>query len=213
MRTRIKICGITRPEDAEIAATLGADAIGLVFHDPSPRHIEAAQAARVIDALPPFVDAVALFVDAPAERIRRVLDGARIDLIQFHGDEPPEVCRGFGRPYIKAIRMRPGIGLVAEARRYHDAVALLIDTYVKGVPGGTGASFDWQPLPPDLDLPVMLAGGLRPDNVAAAIRIVRPYGVDVSGGVEAAGGIKAEEKLRAFFSAVAAADSEQAHES
>lgn len=208
MRTRIKICGITRPEDAEIAANLGADAIGLVFHDPSPRRIEVAQAARVVAALPPFVAAVALFVDAPADRIRRVLDHARIDLIQFHGAEPPETCRGFGCPYIKAIRMRPDIDLTAEARRYHDAAALLIDTYVKGVPGGTGEAFDWRPLPPDLGLPVMLAGGLRPDNVAAAIRIVRPYGVDVSGGVEASGGIKDGAKLQAFFAAVAEAGHE-----
>ncbi len=212
MRTRIKICGITRPEDAEIAATLGADAIGLVFHDPSPRQVDAAQAACVVAALPPFVAAVALFVDAPAERIRRVLDSVRIDLIQFHGDEPPEVCRGFGRSYIKAIRMRPGIDLVAEARRYHEASALLLDTYVKGVPGGTGATFDWRSLPPDLACPVMLAGGLKPGNVAEAIRAVRPYGVDVSGGVEASGGIKDEEKLKAFFAAVATADAERTHE-
>lgn len=212
MRTRIKICGITRPEDADVAATLGADAIGLVFHEPSPRRVDEAQAARIVAALPAFVDAVALFVDAPADRIRRVLDAARIDLIQFHGDETPEVCRGFGRPYIKAIRMRAGVDLAAEARRYGDAAALLIDTYRKGVPGGTGETFAWQRLPDGLGVPVILAGGLRPDNVGDAIRIVRPWGVDVSGGVESSGGIKDSAKLRAFFAAVTGADRERGHD-
>lgn len=208
MRTRIKICGITRPEDAEIAARLGVDAIGLVFHDPSPRVIDESRAARIVAALPPFVHAVALFVDAPAERIRGVIEHLRIDLLQFHGDEAPDYCRGFGLPYIKAIRMRPGVDLKAQAQRYGDAAALLLDTYRKGVPGGTGATFAWQSLPPDLGIPVMLAGGLDPDNVAAAIRIVRPYGVDVSGGVESSGGIKDESRMRAFVKGVARADGE-----
>jgi phosphoribosylanthranilate isomerase len=212
MRTRIKICGITRPEDAEIAALLGVDAIGLVFHDPSPRRIDESQAARIVAALPPFVHAVALFVDAPAARIREAIGRLRIDMLQFHGEESPDFCRGFGLPYIKAIRMRPGVDLTAAARRYADAAALLLDTWRKGVPGGTGATFAWQPLPSALGIPVMLAGGLRPDNVADAIRIVRPYGVDVSGGVESAGGIKDREKLSAFFAAVAAADRERARD-
>ncbi len=209
MRTRIKICGITRPEDAEIAALLGVDAIGLVFHDPSPRRIDESRAVRIVAALPPFVHAVALFVDAPAERIRSVIEQLRIDLLQFHGDESPDYCRGFGLPYIKAIRMRAGVDLGAQAQRYGDAAALLLDTYRKGVPGGTGATFAWQSLPPGLGIPVMLAGGLGPGNVAEAIRAVRPYGVDVSGGVESAGGIKDKDKLRAFVDSVARADHEQ----
>lgn len=212
MRTRIKICGITRPEDANTAALLGADAIGLVFHDPSPRRIDAQQAARVIAALPPFVHAVALFVGAPAERIRRVTGDMRIDLLQFHGEESPEYCRGFGLPYIKAIRMRPGTDLGAQARRYDDAAALLLDTWRKGVPGGTGEVFAWQALPADLAVPVILAGGLKADNVAEAIRIVRPYGVDVSGGVESSGGIKDRIKLQAFVAAVTRADHEHEDE-
>lgn len=212
MRTRIKICGITRPEDAIAAGHAGADAIGLVFYDRSPRRVDEAQAAAVIAALPPFVSVVALFVDAPEARIRHLIDTLRIDLLQFHGDEAPEACRNHGRPYLKAIRMRPDVDLRVEAARYHDAAALLLDTYREGIPGGTGESFGWQPLPAEIGHPVLLAGGLRPDNVGGAIRIVRPYGVDVSGGVEVAGGIKDAGRIRAFVAAVAAADRERANQ-
>lgn len=208
MRTRIKICGITRAEDAVIASLLGADAIGLVFYDRSPRRVEETQTAAIIAALPPMVSTVALFVDAPEEKIRRVIGRTRIDLLQFHGDESPGFCRGFGLPYIKAVRMREGVELEQQAARYRDAAALLLDTYREGVPGGTGQSFPWQPLP-DLDVPVMLAGGLTPDNVGDAIRIARPYGVDVSGGVESSGGIKDAGKMGSFVAAVIRADYER----
>jgi phosphoribosylanthranilate isomerase len=206
-RTRVKICGLTRPEDVDAVVAAGADAVGLVFHPSSPRSVTLEQAAGLCDRLPPFVAAVGLFVDAPEHRIRAVLDRVPLDLLQFHGDEPPEFCQGFGRRWIKAIRMRPGLDPGAQARTYEGAAGLLLDAFDPLLPGGTGRTFDWGHIPARLDLPIVLAGGLRPDNVAEAIRRVRPYAVDVSGGVEIAKGIKDPAKISAFMSGVSDGDS------
>lgn len=205
MRTRVKICGITRPEDAIAAARLGADAIGLVFYAPSPRAVTAAQARAVCAALPPFVSVVGLFVDAPAAEVREVLQAVPLDVLQFHGDEAPAYCAAFGRPYLKALRMRDGLDVAAAARRYVDAQGLLLDTYVPGAAGGTGRCFDWTRVPQALDKPIILAGGLTPDNVAEAITVAHPYGVDVSGGVEQSRGIKSAAKMAAFMRGVESA--------
>lgn len=208
MRTRIKICGITRLEDGREAARLGADAIGLVFYDSSPRAVTPAQAAAIAAILPPFVTTVGLFVDPPAEQVKTVLAALSLDMIQFHGDEPPEFCARFGRPWLKAIRMADGVDLRAQAERYHQARGLLLDSYRAGVPGGTGESFDWARVPEELAHSIVLAGGLTPDNVGAAIKQVRPYAVDVSGGVESAKGIKDAAKLAAFIGEVRRVESE-----
>ena len=186
-RTRVKICGLTRAEDALAAAQAGADAVGLVFFAKSPRAVEAAQAREVLAALPPFVTSVGLFVDAESEFVRETLAAVPLDLLQFHGDESEAYCAGFGRPWIKALRVRPGLDLGREVQRYGEAGArgLLLDTYEPGRPGGTGQRFDWGLIPHALGPNIILAGGLSPENVAEAIRAVRPYGVDVSGGVEA----------------------------
>jgi phosphoribosylanthranilate isomerase len=202
MRTRVKICGLTRAEDARTAVAAGADALGLVFYPPSPRAVTPQQARAVIAGLPPFVTLVGLFVDAERGYIAQVLEAVRIDLLQFHGDEPPEACAGHGRPWIKAVRMRQGLDLPALRRRYAGASALLLDAYRPGIPGGTGATFDWQLIPADLAGEVILAGGLDPDNVEEAVRRVRPYAVDVSGGVERAKGIKDPARIAAFMRGV-----------
>jgi phosphoribosylanthranilate isomerase len=208
MRTRVKICGITRPEDAVTAAVLGADAIGVVFYAHSPRHVDVARAAEIVAALPVFVHAVALFVDAGAAEIEAVLERVRIDVLQFHGDEPPPACRSFGLPYIKAVRMRPGTDVRAQAGQYHDAAALLLDSYRADAAGGTGTTFPWDAIPAQAGARILLAGGLTPDNVADAIRTARPYGVDVSGGVEAAKGVKDAERMAAFFAGVRRGDAD-----
>jgi len=199
MRTRIKICGITRPEDGVEAARLGADAIGLVFYNNSPRAVTPSQAAAVAAALPPFVSIVGLFVDPEPVNVDVVLAQVSLDLIQFHGNETPGFCGSFGRPYLKAIRMREGVDLAFERARYSGARGLLLDTYQSGTPGGTGEAFEWGRVPENLAASIILAGGLNPDNVAAAIKQVRPYAVDVSGGVEASKGIKDAAKMAAFF--------------
>ena len=199
MVVRSKICGITRIEDALLAAEAGADAIGLVFYDKSPRAVDVRQARAILAALPPFVTSVGLFVNASRCFIGEVLDAVPLDLLQFHGDETPEQCEGHGRPWFKALRVRPGDDLRAEAARFSGARAILLDAYVPGVPGGTGERFDWKLIPADLPRPLILAGGLTPDNVAEAIASVRPYGVDVSGGVEASRGIKDAAKVTAFI--------------
>ena len=212
--TRIKICGITRPEDALTAASLGADAIGLVFYEPSPRNVDIEQACAVVDALPPFVTRVGLFVDAKPEQIRLVLEKVGLDCLQFHGDESPKDCEAYNRPYIKAIRMRDGVDLQSEAQRFASASGLLLDAYQPGVPGGTGESFDWSRVLKDvlqkLDKPVILAGGLSSSNVGGAILLVQPYAVDVSGGVELDSlkgkGVKDHAKIAAFVKAVHLAD-------
>jgi len=202
MRTRIKICGITRPEDGLAVAEAGGDAIGLVFYGPSPRNVTIEQAQAVVAVLPPFVTVVGLFVNALDDEIREVLDAVPLGLLQFHGDEPAGLCGGYGLPYIKALRMAPGLDVVATAGLYRDAQGILLDTYQPGVAGGTGEVFDWQAVPDGLKKPIILAGGLTPDNVAESITLVQPYAVDVSGGVEAAKGIKDVNKISAFVDAV-----------
>jgi phosphoribosylanthranilate isomerase len=202
MRTRVKICGLTSAGDAKAAAAAGADAVGLVFYAASPRALDIAGAKAVVAALPPFVTSVGLFVDAAAAFVAEVLAAIPLDLLQFHGDEPPEACAAFGRPWIKALRVRPGIDLAMAAERYSGATGLLLDAYRPGVPGGTGACFDWSLIPPGLGPRIVLAGGLTPQNVAEAIRAVRPYGVDVSGGVEVAEGVKDPAKIDAFMRGV-----------
>lgn len=188
--TRVKICGITRIEDGLAAAQAGADAIGLVFAPASPRRVEVAQAAAIVAALPPFVTTVALFVNPPAEQVEAVVQALRPDLLQFHGDEPPDFCAAFGLPYLKAVRVRPGVDLLQCALTYADARGLLLDAYHPDSHGGTGRCFDWDLIPPKLPRPIVLAGGLNPDNVAAAVRRVRPWAVDVASGVELTKGIK-----------------------
>lgn len=200
--TRIKICGITREQDLLAAVAAGADALGFVFYDKSPRNISEQRAAELMRAVPPFVTSVGLFVDPTAEMVREVLAQVPLDVLQFHGDESPQFCAQFGRPYLKAIRVRPGVDLVECAARYAAAQGLLLDAYVQGVQGGTGKSFDWGLIPRDLSLPVILSGGLHAGNVAEAVRTVRPYAVDVSSGVEAEKGIKDAAKVAAFIKEV-----------
>lgn len=202
MRTRVKICGITRTEDALSAVRLGADAIGLVFYAPSPRAVTAVQAAQIIRDLPPFVTTVGLFVNAAVAELTAVLEAVPLDLLQFHGDESPEDCTRYGRPYIKAVRMRPEVDLLALEKAYSGAAALLLDSYQVGKPGGTGDTFDWGRIPEAMRDRIILAGGLSADNVEDAIRQVGPYAVDVSGGVEREKGIKDEAKIRAFMRGV-----------
>ena len=202
MRTRVKICGFTRVEDAVYAAHLGVDAIGLVFYPPSPRHVEIEQAVKIVNALPAFTSVVALFVDEQEERIREVLARISIDCIQFHGDEPAEACRVYGKRYIKAVRMRDDIDIGALALRYHDAAGLLLDAYHPGAKGGTGNQFDWELIPKQCILPVILAGGLDETNARQAVKTVRPYALDVSSGVEAKKGVKDSLKMAAFIKQV-----------
>lgn len=208
IRTRAKICGITRPQDGVAAAANGADAIGLVFFGQSPRVVDVEQAHAVISALPPFVASVGLFVNAEVAEVKRILDVVPLDLLQFHGDETPEYCRQFVRPYIKAVRMAEGIDLVTVSKQYAEAKALLVDSYQKGVHGGTGHTFDWARIPHGLDKPIILAGGLDSENIEQAVRQVRPYAVDVSSGVESAKGIKDADKIAAFMRGVNKADGE-----
>jgi phosphoribosylanthranilate isomerase len=205
-RTRVKICGITCVEDGLAAVAAGADAIGLVFYPASPRAVTVEQAAAICAALPPFVATVGLFVDADADQIVRVLAQVPLSTLQFHGAEQPSDCTRFHRPYIKALRMREQTDVAAERQRYDSAQALLLDTYRAGTPGGTGETFDWARIPPACAGHVVLAGGLNPDNVGAAVETVRPYAVDVSGGVEAAPGIKDHARVCAFIAAVRRAD-------
>lgn len=199
---RSKICGITRIEDALAAAEAGADAIGLVFYARSPRAVDVRQARAIIAALPPFVTTVGLFVNATRCELNEILEAVPLDLLQFHGDETPQDCEGYQRPWIKALRVRPGDDLEAACRLYAGARGILLDTYVPGVPGGTGEAFDWSLVPARLSKPVILAGGLSAANVGQAIAQVRPYAVDVSGGVEQAKGIKDAAKIEAFVQAV-----------
>ncbi len=206
MRTRVKICGLTRETDVRAAAALGADAIGLVFYAPSPRAVAVEQARRLCAALPPFVTSVGLFVDAEPDQVRATLAQVPLDLLQFHGEEPPDYCAAFGRPWIKAIPMRPGTDPRVLQACYGAAAGLLLDAYDPARAGGTGQCFDWDLVPPDLAPHIVLAGGLDPDNVAAAIRQVRPYGVDVSGGVEVAKGLKDRQKMAEFMKGVCDGD-------
>ena len=206
MATAVKICGITRVEDALAAAHAGAHAIGLIFYAGSPRLVSHDVARRVVDALPAFVTPVALFVDARSIDVERVISEVRPQLLQFHGDEPPALCESFDFPYIKAAKVRHGVDLLQYTRRYRTAKGLLLDAFVDGSHGGTGSTFDWELIPDQLPLPLILAGGLHSDNVADAIRRVRPWAVDVSSGVEAAKGIKDAARIAAFIRGVRNAD-------
>jgi phosphoribosylanthranilate isomerase len=208
MRTRVKICGITRIEDAHSAVEHGADAIGLVFFERSPRHVTTAQAARISAAVSPFVTVVGLFVDASPDEIRQVLTQVSLGLLQFHGHETNEDCTPYGVPFIKSVAMKPGVELHAQCRAFPDARAILLDAWQPQIHGGGGKAFDWRQVPRDLGVPVILAGGLSPDNVTTAIRQVRPYAVDVSSGVEIGKGIKSAGKIAAFMRGVRASETE-----
>ena len=198
---RVKICGITRVEDAQAAAEAGADAIGLVFYDASPRAVTVEQAARIIKSLPPFVTTVGLFVNHPRAALLEILERVPLDLLQFHGDESVDECEHYGRPYMKALRVKVGDDVPSLMAPYTRARGILLDTYVEGIPGGTGAAFDWSLVPVTSPKPIVLAGGLTAQNVARAVRQVRPYAVDVSGGVELSKGIKEPAKMREFIAA------------
>jgi phosphoribosylanthranilate isomerase len=205
MRTRVKVCGITRPADARAAAEAGADAIGLVFHPPSPRYLSVERAFEIRDALPPFVQSVALFVNPDAAQVSQVLGRVRPAMLQFHGEESAAFCSQFGVPYVKACRLKPGVDALEYLRPFSHAAAWLFDSYVPEY-GGVGERFDWSLLPAACDKPVILSGGLARDNVGEAIRRVRPWGVDVSSGVESAKGIKDPAKIAAFIAEVRHAD-------
>ena len=196
---RTKICGITSIEDAQVAIAAGADAIGLVFYAVSPRAVTIDQAKAIALSVGPFVTVTGLFVDADEAFIRNVLSQVSLHVLQFHGDESPDYCNRFQRPYMKAIRMRPDLDVDAEIQRYPNAVGVLLDAYRAGVPGGTGETFDWQRVPKKSLKPIVLAGGLTPENVALAISSTRVYGVDVSGGVESAPGKKDAQKVKNFI--------------
>ncbi len=204
-RTRVKICGITNPQDALMAAQLGVDAIGLVFYEKSPRAISVSQAQAIVHNLPAFITVVGLFVNADPNLVHSILAQVSLDLLQFHGEEPPEYCTRFGKPYIKALRMKPGIEVPSFIHRHPQASAILLDSYLPGLKGGTGVVFDWQQIPKSLTKPIIIAGGLTANNVSQAITIVRPYAVDVSGSVESSKGIKNEEKMTAFMRGVSMA--------
>lgn len=205
MRTRIKICGLTRVEDVQAAVEAGADAIGLVFYPPSPRAVTPEKAAELCRHIPPFVNVVGLFVNEERTRVQQVLDAVPLSTLQFHGDETAADCEGYGRPYLKAARMRPGLDLVNYAAQFSAAAGLLLDAYAEGY-GGSGRVFDWSLIPPSLPLPVVLSGGLSVTNVEEAIRRVRPFAVDISSGVEAAKGIKDAQLIRDFVAGVRNAD-------
>jgi phosphoribosylanthranilate isomerase len=211
--TRIKICGITRVEDVLDAVRCGTDALGLVFYEKSPRYVSVQQAVQLTDVVFPFVTVVGLFVNATAEVVRDVMKSVPLDLLQFHGDETAAFCEQFGRPYLKAIRVREGVDLVQCATDFASAKGLVLDAYVEGTPGGTGSSFDWTLIPYDLPLPVILSGGLNISNIGTAIRQVRPYAVDISSGVEVSKGIKDAAKIDAFIHEVNRMDLQLSHRS
>lgn len=205
MKTRIKICGLTREEDVDAAVAAGADALGFVFYPPSPRYVTAQRAVELVRRIPPFVEVVGLFVNEPPEVVQAVCAALPISILQFHGDEDAAYCRQFSRPYLRAARVRPELDLVEFARSFPDARGLLLDAFVEGY-GGGGHVFDWTLIPPDLPGFVVLSGGLTAANVGDAIRRVRPVAVDVSSGVEMGKGIKDHSKIAAFVAAVRKAD-------
>jgi phosphoribosylanthranilate isomerase len=207
--TRIKICGITRVQDALVAARAGADAIGLVFYAASPRCVDIPAAKKIIAALPPFIAAVGLFVNAKAGDVRAVLQQVPLDLLQFHGDENAEFCQQFDKHYMKAVRVKAGVDLLQYASEHRTAKALLLDAYREEAYGGTGHTFDWKLIPQNMSLPIILSGGLSAANVAQGIQSVKPWAVDVSSGVEADKGIKDSNKVIAFIHAVRKADEER----
>ncbi len=208
-RTRVKICGIREEAHARVAADAGADAVGLVFYRESPRYVDPRAAAAIARSLPPFVAAVGLFVNEPAEAIRRILAEVPLDLLQFQGDEDAEFCAQFGRAHVRAVRMGPGTDLLEYAGRFSRAKALLLDAHVPGQRGGTGQTFDWAGIPREFPLPLILSGGLTAQNVARAVREVRPWAVDVSSGVEASRGIKDPAKIVEFIRSVRLEDAGQ----
>lgn len=205
MKTRIKICGLTREEDVDAAVAAGADAIGLVFYPPSPRYVTPQRAAELVKRIPPFVDVVGLFVNEAPDVVRATCEALPINVLQFHGDEDAAYCRQFARPYLRAARVRPGLDLVEFAGLFPDARGLLLDAFVEGY-GGGGHVFDWTLIPPNLPSFLVLSGGLTAENVGDAVRRVRPVAVDVSSGVEASKGIKDHSKIAAFVAAVRKAD-------
>ena len=204
-RTRVKICGLTREQDVDAAVAAGADAIGLVFYRPSARFVEIEQAERLCRRVPPFVTIVALFVNPERAEVERVLEHLPVQLLQFHGDEDEAFCASFGRPYMKAIRMRPEVDLLELRVSFSSAQALLLDAFAEGY-GGSGKTFDWSMIPQEIAGTVVLSGGLTTENVETAIRSLRPWAVDVSSGVEAARGIKDPERIEAFMAGVRNAD-------
>jgi phosphoribosylanthranilate isomerase len=204
---RVKICGITRAEDAQAAVRMGASAIGFVFWERSPRNISPDKAGEIISMLPAFVTTVGVYVDPDRDWVIETSSRAGLNLLQFHGDEPPDFCRQFSLPYIKAVRVKGGVDLIQYATRHGGAKGLLLDTFVEGAPGGTGQEFDWSLVPRDLRLPLILSGGLHAGNVARAIGQVRPWAVDVSSGVEASRGIKDADKIADFMRGVRASES------
>jgi phosphoribosylanthranilate isomerase len=205
VRTRVKVCGITRTEDALAAAQAGADAIGLVFYPPSPRFLSVERARGIREALPPFVQSVALFVNADAAQVAQVIGRVHPAMLQFHGEETPEFCAQFGLPYIKACRVGKGVDLLEYLRPFSSAAGWLLDAHVEEY-GGVGASFDWALVPERLARPLVLSGGLTPDSVGAAVRRIRPWAVDVSSGVESAKGIKDAARMASFIAEVRDAD-------
>jgi phosphoribosylanthranilate isomerase len=199
MRTRVKICGITRVQDATSVVQSGADALGLVFYPKSPRHVTVAQARNIAIAVAPFVTVTGLFVNASADHVREVLASVPLSLLQFHGQETNEQCNCFGLPFIKSIAMQRETDLLSRVSGYPDAAGFLLDAWQPEIHGGGGVAFDWQQVPEGIPVPIILAGGLAPDNVATAISTIKPYAVDVSTGVEIAKGIKSREKIEAFM--------------
>jgi len=211
MRTRVKICGITRPEDGAAAAQAGADAIGLVFYAQSPRCVDVSRAQEICRALPPFVSVVALFVDAQREQVEKVLSAVPVDVLQFHGGESAARCTGFSRPYIKAIGMQPGLDLQSVIQSHPEARGFLLDAWQPDSHGGSGIAFDWAQVPTSTGKPLILAGGLTAESVDEAIVQTRPYAVDVSSGVELEKGIKSTDKMQAFIRGVERGDASKAN--
>ncbi len=202
MRTRVKICGLTRQQDVRAAVDAGADAVGFVFYANSPRHVDVKTATGLAAGLPAFVTPVALFVNAPAAEVNAVIAAIPAVLLQFHGDEEPAYCESFRRPYMKALRVRPEMDVAKAVSQYATACGVLLDAYVEGIPGGTGERFDWSLIPSRLSVPFVLSGGLDAGNVASGIAAVKPWAVDVSSGVEVAKGIKDADKIAAFMQEV-----------
>lgn len=207
-RTRVKVCGITNLDDALSAVAAGADALGFILWPHSPRHVVAEKAAEICAAIPPFVVRVGVLVDPTLKDVNELMHGVALDVLQFHGNESPEFCNGQPHPYYKALRMAPGVDVDAAGRQYNTSRGLLVDSYVPDMPGGSGRSFEWERLPKEPVKPIILAGGLAPDNVGQAIKAARPYAVDVSSGVERSKGVKDPVLLRRFFGAVREADAE-----
>ena len=201
MRTRIKICGIKHLDDALKAIEFGADAIGLIFVEKSPRYVSLTDARVIAESLPPFVTSVGLFMNASEETVREALKVVPLNLLQFHGEESPEFCDQFGVPYVKVLRMRENVNVIAFTQEYPNAAGILLDTYSKEG-GGSGQSFDWSLIPEDVSVPLILAGGLTPENVASAVEAVKPYAVDVSSGVESEPAVKDHKKIEQFIKEV-----------